>query len=84
MVKIPNFRRNPRTVNSVTIRAETLRLIAVYFNGSRNVSSSTTGATTQAQASSGFGVKLAPRYFFMGKATKIALMMVRDKLYPNK
>jgi hypothetical protein len=64
-----------------------VRLISVYLRGSRKVSSSATGASRnkiQGPARAKPPVVLAPRCFIIGKATKNALMSVRNKSYPNK
>ena len=64
-----------------------VRLTSVYLRGSRQTSSSDTGANrnkTQGRDRTILAIKVAPRCFPIGRATKNALMIVRNKSYPSK
>ena len=85
--KIPNFSSSRRTTNNVASRLEMVRLTSVYLRGSRQTSSSDTGATrnkTQGRDSAILAIEVAPRCFPMGRATKNAPMSERNKSYPNR
>src|SRR5215510_10021981 len=85
--KIPNFSSSRRTTNNVASRPGMVRLTSVYLRGSRQTSSSDTGANrnkTQGRDSAILAIEVAPRCFPMGRATKNAPMSERNKSYPNR
>src|SRR5262245_24572045 len=85
--KIPNFTSSRRTTNNVASRPEMVRLTSVYLRGSRQMSSSDTGANrnkTQGRDSAILAIEVAPRCFPMGRATKNAPISERNKSYPNR